>query len=552
MSAAAPITAAAPVAPSAGPAPRILSIDDSITMRSLVQMALVGYRVEGAGTGRKGIEAARAAPPDLILLDFNLPDLTGAQVCRELAGDPRTRNVPVIVLSAQPRDELRPLFAEFPSVADVLTKPFNGPTVAALIAKTLADRAAAAAAAAAEQAAAESAGRPSGSDGAEAAVLAGSTALMPLPALLATLGAAGRTGVLTLRRDDDRLFLFLRDGRPVLATCSRPDESLRQALVGVDPTLEESLRRAEEEQARSGKPVYASLAEAGKIPETALAEVLHEQGGALLSEALSRPPTHFEWREPAALPPCADRYGIPFSLKDLELERLRAGADRRPAEDAVDSPGLVFARSEGFAEEAGALRLTDAERTVLGLVDGRRSAGRIAEASGLPLSEVARILGRTSQVGLVRRLSATGDGVPLPSAATVRAGSGRPAFLLEPDAEGVGAPLTRAMARRGIPVIDIGGGGGGDAGGGGDPTDLAGRFRRDRPSLAVLNADALGPEAERLARRVRSALETSDVVLAAVCEDESPERAESLRAAGYDAVWVKPFPLDGLESLLPA
>jgi CheY-like chemotaxis protein len=59
-----------------------------------------GVRLLGASEGRAGLAFAAADRPDLILLDLHLPDMPGDEVLRRLREDPRTRTIPVAVLSA--------------------------------------------------------------------------------------------------------------------------------------------------------------------------------------------------------------------------------------------------------------------------------------------------------------------------------------------------------------------------------------------------------------------------------------------------------------------
>jgi CheY-like chemotaxis protein len=77
-----------------------------------------------AKLGAEGIAAATDSPPDLVLLDLNLPDLSGELVLQRLRADPRTRAIPVIVVSADATptqiERLRALGA-----ADYVTKPFD-------------------------------------------------------------------------------------------------------------------------------------------------------------------------------------------------------------------------------------------------------------------------------------------------------------------------------------------------------------------------------------------------------------------------------------------
>jgi CheY-like chemotaxis protein len=81
------------------PAPRVLVVDDDPIQRELVSDILAGegYAVETAGSGEAGLEAARTAPPDVIVLDLFLPGMDGASVVRELRRDARLSDVRVIV-----------------------------------------------------------------------------------------------------------------------------------------------------------------------------------------------------------------------------------------------------------------------------------------------------------------------------------------------------------------------------------------------------------------------------------------------------------------------
>lgn len=80
---------------------RVLVVDDEPEILDLVHMMLEweGYRVLDATDGLTGIEQARTEQPDLILLDVRMPKMTGLSVLELLANDPRTADIPVIMLS---------------------------------------------------------------------------------------------------------------------------------------------------------------------------------------------------------------------------------------------------------------------------------------------------------------------------------------------------------------------------------------------------------------------------------------------------------------------
>ncbi|MFA6411490.1 MAG: SpoIIE family protein phosphatase [Syntrophales bacterium] len=107
-------------------AERVLVIDDSDDSRELIGRFLerAGYEVMAATDGQDGLTKAAAADPDLILLDIMMPGMDGYDVCETLKKEARTRDIPVIFLSAlgETRDKIRGLEI---GGADYITKPFD-------------------------------------------------------------------------------------------------------------------------------------------------------------------------------------------------------------------------------------------------------------------------------------------------------------------------------------------------------------------------------------------------------------------------------------------
>ncbi len=105
---------------------RILVVDDLETNRRLLKIRLEAeyYDVATAETGRQALDLAVTDPPDLILLDVMMPEVDGMETCRRLKGDPRTRQIPVIMVTAldQREDRVRGLEA---GADDFLSKPWD-------------------------------------------------------------------------------------------------------------------------------------------------------------------------------------------------------------------------------------------------------------------------------------------------------------------------------------------------------------------------------------------------------------------------------------------
>lgn len=87
--------------------PRVLIIDDDRTLLDLLRVHLTsgGLKIEVAEDAAVAIRTILASPPDLILLDIQLPYLNGMEVLAALKADPSTQHIPVIVLTAREDEE---------------------------------------------------------------------------------------------------------------------------------------------------------------------------------------------------------------------------------------------------------------------------------------------------------------------------------------------------------------------------------------------------------------------------------------------------------------
>jgi diguanylate cyclase (GGDEF)-like protein len=105
---------------------RVLAIDDSRWIHRLLETRLRSepLTLHGAMTGRQGLAAARTLLPDVILLDLDLPDITGFEIIQALKSDAPTRDIPILVLSSA--TELHSKIRAFDLGAiDFVNKPFD-------------------------------------------------------------------------------------------------------------------------------------------------------------------------------------------------------------------------------------------------------------------------------------------------------------------------------------------------------------------------------------------------------------------------------------------
>jgi DNA-binding response OmpR family regulator len=114
-------------------------IDDERSIRLLcrVNLAASGMEVIEADNGRAGLELARKERPDLVLLDVMMPDVDGWAVARELAADERTRDIPVVFLTARADPADRRLGVQLGGVG-YLVKPFDPVAIAEVVEDVLA------------------------------------------------------------------------------------------------------------------------------------------------------------------------------------------------------------------------------------------------------------------------------------------------------------------------------------------------------------------------------------------------------------------------------
>jgi CheY-like chemotaxis protein len=105
---------------------RILVIDDDQDLGRVIRrvLELEGYDVVLSDDGLRGLAAAQRQRPDAIVLDLMMPVMDGYQVLAELRDDERTKDVPVVVLTAVALDETRER-VEAAGAATFLTKPFE-------------------------------------------------------------------------------------------------------------------------------------------------------------------------------------------------------------------------------------------------------------------------------------------------------------------------------------------------------------------------------------------------------------------------------------------
>jgi DNA-binding response OmpR family regulator len=105
---------------------QVLVVDDEPAMRNVLTRVLRsdGYGVMSAANGKQALDLIRREAPDLLLLDYHLPDMTGDAICRRIRRHPLVQDLPVIMLTGDPTSA-QPVVSLDSGADDYLQKPFD-------------------------------------------------------------------------------------------------------------------------------------------------------------------------------------------------------------------------------------------------------------------------------------------------------------------------------------------------------------------------------------------------------------------------------------------
>lgn len=114
---------------------RVLIIEDDVIMQKVLRDTLrpEGYEVIVCPDGLSGLARAPEEKPDLILLDVNLPDTSGVEVCRKLKANEALRHIPVILMTGEAREVAQKIEGLGTGAEDYLLKPISPRVLAARV-----------------------------------------------------------------------------------------------------------------------------------------------------------------------------------------------------------------------------------------------------------------------------------------------------------------------------------------------------------------------------------------------------------------------------------
>ncbi len=403
---------------------KVLVVDDSLMLLSFVEEILqeANYDVVTASRGEDGLRAVREQKPDLVLLDYILPDMHGDEVTRELAADSETAAIPVLYMSGFGADlEKNPVASS--NVLGFVNKPFTSGFLLKSVEKYLprlpdddsaggvepreepALRAEFASVIGPEESP-ESPGTPlwgetptafthSGIVSSSAPVVpaapaasayfSGDTSFFSLNWALRIMEKEKLTGVLRCFWEKETVELFARVGQVLLVTTRDPEQYCSEApitLVNVDP---ERVAAARALQAQNGCPLFLTLAHEDLILREPALQLVEHYGQKLFAQLWGAPRVRLAFEQLSALPDFTSEVTAEEETDHWTLATLRVLQFQDVAEKVGYDPAWIPAYTRDGFERVQKLRLTVAEAQFASQFNGVRSIAQIARNLRLDL-----------------------------------------------------------------------------------------------------------------------------------------------------------------------
>ena len=420
---------------------KLLVTDDSLMLLTFVKEILIdaGYEVSAASTGKESLRAAQTDLPDLILLDYLLPDMKGDEVCRKLLENPATAKIPVIYMSGFGAD-LQPDRAANPNVIGFLNKPFTSDLLIETVEthmpkspeepeptqpKTPEKASQAEAqfpieqepayrevsevgpepattaeaqwwsppptapettAAAAEPYAGASFAAPMAEQYTvpdesvtSGAYLCGDTTFFSLNSALQTIVKEKLTGTLRVFWNREPVELLVQNGQIILATTRDPELYCPEAPVTLANVDAERIDAARNQQRETGCPLFITLSQENLILQEPAVQLVQHHGQKLFGQLWTVPAVRFVFERRNDLPGYANATPAEPDVDHWALASLRFVQFPQLGEHAYYDPASVPAYTRDGFERVQNLRLTVAEAQFASQFNGSRSVQQIAK-----------------------------------------------------------------------------------------------------------------------------------------------------------------------------
>jgi DNA-binding response OmpR family regulator len=395
----------------------VLVVDDSPTILSLAEtvLARAGLRVIPADCGEAAIQSAIERTPDLILLDYLLPDINGDDVCRAISGNMTLANVPVVVMSAR-SEAVASTFARLGNVVDVLPKPFSPDALLAVVTHALKQHGRRRSTVPDTTVDADSLELPSlnkantGSHAALAAqdaALAGDLAVISIADVLLLLQDRQLTGLLRTDNGKAHLEITVCNGRVDFAGARGVPEEflLGHFLVRARQVDEDALDQviAERHHTPGCGLLGADLCRRGLLSPAGLRKAMTRQTVALVYEGLRWESGRFSFHPNEPASPEAEEAALGLAADGLIMQGLRRIEGWRIIGKELGDFDAAFVRNDDKIDAFGRDRLLREEELILDLVNGRNTVRDLVSLSRFGSYEVTQILFRLLRSKLIRR-----------------------------------------------------------------------------------------------------------------------------------------------------
>lgn len=434
----------------------VLVIDDSPTVLRVIEGVLLeaGYEACCLESARDVIDVARRVEPDMMFIDFAMPEINGYAVCRALGEHPDLESIPIVLMNTR-GDSIGERFVREMGIIDHITKPFAPEALLAVVENTLrkarttdpslwrrvssdtldseptappTDRRGIAR----RRLASLLARRVDDSDGdedlatklehafsepdvLEAArqalhlhdtipALAGSLADVPIAEVMQLLALQRQTGFLRIRRGSSEICIAIEKGTLRLVTGAKlpPEFLLDNILVQEKLIDEDELAVFLRNHHGSRRRVGMQLARLGYLTRDQLHHALRRQSTELVYELLRWSVGEFTFELADALPPEVQELEFDIGIDEVLMEGYRRVDEWGLIENALPSFDLVPQVVPGGLERLGPQGLTTKEQIVHAAIDGRRTMNQIIQRIGFGTFEGARLLYRLVSAHVIR------------------------------------------------------------------------------------------------------------------------------------------------------
>jgi DNA-binding response OmpR family regulator len=420
-------------------AKKLLVVDDSLMLLSFVKDVLLdaGYDVTSASTGEDAVREVRSILPDLILLDFILPDMKGDEVCRRLLENPGTAKIPVVYMSGYGA-ELQATQGQNSNVIGFLNKPFTsdlliktvethmprnqdepqptqpqpppaeparsveadfpieeepayrevsevGPEITQTPETpwwTEAPAAQPATPAVFEPAAEQSYAPDESATG--GILFCGDTNLFSLNRALQIIANQNLTGTLNLFWEKSPVEVLVQNGQILFATSRDPELYCPEAPVTLSNVDPDRIAAARSHQQETGSPLFITLLQENLILHEPATQLVQHHGQQLFAQLWSAPCVRFSFQQ-SALPDFANALPGESDVDQWALATLRFVQFPQLGNRAYYDPASIPAYTRDGFERIQNLRLTVAEAQFASQFNGARSVQQIAKNLRLDL-----------------------------------------------------------------------------------------------------------------------------------------------------------------------